>query len=81
LNGIPTAADDSALPSFRARFAKSAAPHDRAEAHGVTLGEIAGDTGVVSLLESELLRLPAEVRQRLANLLLESLGRSRRFDD
>lgn len=74
LNGIPTAASDPALPSFRARFPESAAPPNLAEAHGVTLGEIAGNPDVVPLLESELLRLPPEVRQRLANLLLESVG-------
>jgi hypothetical protein len=67
LNGIPAAPDETALRSIDAR-AKG-----RAIARGMTLGELAADPELVPVLETELLRLPGEVRQRLANLLLESL--------
>jgi hypothetical protein len=73
LNGIPLAADEPALPSPRAP--RPGSPRkERAIARGMTLGEIAVDPELVPLLESELLQLPGEVRQRLAHLLLESVG-------
>lgn len=68
LNGIPAAA------GHRGRTAIDARADGRAIARGMTLGEIAADPELVPLLETELLQLPGEVRQRLANLLLESVG-------
>lgn len=68
LNGIPAAADHTGRASIDART------NGRLIARGMTLGEIAADPELVPLLETELLQLPGEVRQRLATLLLESVG-------
>ncbi|MBW3655558.1 MAG: addiction module protein [Gemmatimonadetes bacterium] len=73
LNGLPAAADETRLPSTRAPRLEGSPRKERVIEGGMTLGQIARDPELIPLLESELLRLPVEVRQRLATLLLDSV--------